>query len=214
MTPVQATQPPRTNRTGCVLGVVLAVIVLCCVVLLIAGVMLFNLGDFDGESWLGFELTPTAVARTPPPRSPSDSGGLALEEALGGSGGPTPTGQPAPALPATADDFVGVWEVIAAQDADGSPRDDLVGGQIRLLLADDGETILGVQPPDKEPTEADLSLQVSEGRTAVGEIINSDPKVVVTVVLSEDGQELELTMSTSSQEVLLVLKRIEDGAGQ
>ncbi|MGQ9904694.1 MAG: hypothetical protein ACUVRU_10340, partial [Anaerolineae bacterium] len=178
------------------------------------------------------EAMATEVAEAPAPDQPRAPRGTPLSEALGGDEQATVTPRPfidtetetpvdsdGVAPDAIPQDFVGDWEVVAAQAADGSQRDDLVGEQIRFMLSDDGETILGVDLPYEGPTEPGLWLRVVGGRTAAGEAIDADPAITVTVTLSEDGEELEMTMrvesaNTASQEVSLTLRRVGEGAGQ
>lgn len=107
--------------------------------------------------------------------------------------------------------------MVAAQAADGSQRDDVIGEQIRLMVSDDGETILGVDLPYEGPSEPGLWLRVVGGRTAAGEVIDADPAIAVTATLSEDGEELEMRMQsadTALQEVWLTFRRVGEGAGQ
>ena len=220
--------PPRTSRAGWVIAVLLALIVLCCVVPVAGAFIFFRFSDIGQEIVPTLEAMATEMAGMPAPDLPP-ARGTPLADALAGDEQATVTPRPfidteaetpidsdGNAPDAIPQDFAGDWEVVAAQAADGSQRDDLVGEQIRLMLSDDGETILGVGLPYDGPTEPDLWLRVVGGRAAAGEV--ADPAVTDTVTLSEDGEELEMTMrvqfaNTASQEVSLTLRRVGEGAG-
>lgn len=213
--------PPRKSRAGCVIAIALGLIVLCCVAPVVGGIAFFSLTD------IGREIVPTLEAIVTEAAEPSAAEGrptprgTPLIDVLGGNGRATAT--PRGVLDFDADassdaapqDFVGDWEVVAAQDADG-PRDDVIGDQMRLMLAEDGETILSVGLPYDASTEPDMSLRVVGGRTAAGEVINADPPIQVAITLSDDGQELDMTLrmepaDAPAEEVSLTFARIGNG---
>lgn len=217
MQPPPAQPPPRKSRAGCVIAVLLALIVLCCIVPVVGAFALFRFTDI-GEIVPTLEAMATEMAVTPGPQPQVTS----LVDALAGDdratatpGGIIESVTDAPVSPgdgdATPQDFVGDWEVVSAQQGDGSPRDDLIGEQIRFMLSDDGETILGVELPYTGPTEPGMWLKVVGGRAAAGEVIDSDPLISVTATLSPDGNEIEMTMRAAADEVTLTLERIGDG---
>ncbi len=226
MMPAQA--PPRKSRAGCVIGVLLAGLVLCCIAPVAGGFIFFRFSDAGRAIVPTLEAMATEMAGLSTPDSPPAARATSLADALSGNDQATDTPRPVAdgesSLPigsatravadAVAQDFVGDWEVIAAQEGDGTQRDDLIGEQIRLMLSDDGETILGVELPYDGPTEPGLWLKAVGERSAAGEVIDTDPTVTVTATLSEDGQQLEMTMGTSTQEVSLTFQRIGAGDGQ
>jgi len=220
--------PPRKSRAGCVIAVLLALIVLCCLAPVAGGFIFLRFSDIGQEIVPTLEAMATEMAGMPAPGALPERRGTPLVDALSGNGQiiatPRPPADTESNLPigsansaaanVVAQDFVGDWEVVAAQAADGSQRDDLVGEQIRLMLSDDGETILGVELPYDGPTEPGLRLRIVGGRAAAGEVIDADPAVTVTAALSEDGEELAMTMKAPSQEVSLTFRRVGEGAGQ
>ncbi len=220
--------PPRKSRAGCVIAVLLALIVLCCLVPVAGGFIILRFSDIGQEIVPTLEAMATEMAGMPAPGALPERRGTPLVDALSGNSQITATPRPpadtesnlpigsanGAAANVVAQDFVGDWEVVAAQAADGSQRDDLIGNQIRLKLSDDGETILGVELPDDGATEPGLWLRVAGGRAAAGEVIDADPPVAVTATLSEDGETLAMTMKAPSQEVSLTFRRVGEGTGQ
>lgn len=218
MQPPPAQPSPRKSRAGCVIAVLLALLVLCCVAPVVSVFVLFRFTDIGNEIVPTLEAMATEMAVTPGPEPQVTS----LVDALTGDDRATST--PRAIIDAETDtpissgegdatpqDFVGDWEVVSAQQGDGSPRDDLIGDQIRFMLSDDGETILGVELPYDGPTEPGLWMKVVGGRAAAGEVIDTDPVVGVTATLSQDGNQIEMTMRASPDEVTLTFERVGDG---